>query len=241
MRRCLALALLLWFWASPAHAAYTCDVSASGNASAGDLTTATTSAFNSTGKDLIVFMIAIDSRTSVSEISPTITDNQGNTYTEVLTGTPSGFTKLRMFYTRPVTVSATHTVTYDNGRNNFPSVGALACSGSPDSPIDLFTSAAKDTGTTITSNVTPSNDNALIVTAIAQLSTGTMSISGAGFSTAVTVGFFSGRNYGIGFSYQIQTTAQAAGPTWTTPNNDTAMVIVSFKSSGAAVPCTGVP
>jgi hypothetical protein len=191
----------------------------------------TTPAFNSTGANCIAVWLAYGG-------SPTVTDNQGNTYTAATprTNTVAG----RWYYCLNATVGASHTVTIGGGSVVASCVvyalAGVATSGAYSSPggVDV----ASGTSAAFTVDFTPPENDCIVLQG-AGLTTAT--ISAVAGSNSWTVDQWTsgvgGTNYGSIVGYKIQTTATTvpANQTFATWTGAAAGVCVPaiFKSAPA--------
>lgn len=186
----------------------------------------TTGAIDTTGATLIVVGLAYDDSPSRVVI---LTDSKGNEWRHIRSVT-QGATRSALFYTIPKSVGSGHTFSNIN-TNNFSSIAVQAFSGEPDSiVVDQISSNNISSTTLAPGSITPTKDNALVVTHLAISGAGTpISIDGS-FTETDEIDFSSGNYYGGAMAYLIQTTATAANPTWTRTNsNPMASVMVSFS------------
>lgn len=194
-------------------------------------TTTTTDAIDTTGADFIVVAIGYDN----SQPKPTITDSKGNSWsarTAYLSG--GSVVNVCLFYCRPSSVGSGHTFTSTAAGGMYGPVAALAFSGSVASPYDQ----ESGTGNTATSiqpgSITPSEDNCLLITALAYESSDTTSID-SGFTISNQIDFSAGASYGLALAYLIQTSAAAANPTWSRSGaQKNAATMATFKAAAAA-------
>lgn len=161
----------------------------------------TTPAFNSTGANCIAVYLAYGG-------SPTVTDNQGNTYTAetVRTNTVSG----RWYYCLNATVNAGHTVTIGGGSTVSSCVvyalAGVATTAAYSSPGG--TDIASGTAASFGAAFTPPENNCIILMG-AGLTTATITgVTGAnGWTVDQWTSGVGGTNYGSLVGYKIQTTA----------------------------------
>lgn len=183
----------------------------------------TTPAFNSTGANCIAVWLAYGG-------SPTVTDNQGNTYTAATprTNTVAG----RWYYCLAATVGASHTVTIGGGSvvascvvYALAGVATTAAYSSPGG-VDV----ASGTSAAFTVDFTPPENDCIVLQG-AGLTTAT--ISAVAGSNSWTVDQWTsgvgGTNYGSIVGYKIQTTAT------TVPANQT-FATWTGAAAGVAVP-----
>ena len=191
----------------------------------------TTTAMSTIGANLIVIAIGWYSVTS-----PSISDNQGNTWTALTTSNIAGDVGCKLYYCVNPTTNASHTFTFS------PSAiygGLIVAAFSGVKTTSPFDQQAGNTGSGITGlapgSVTPTEDNELVIFAAAKggntstvnaTTDGTMIGNFAGV-TAVT--------YALGMGYEIQTTATARNPTLSgSVSSVMAARIATFKAEPAA-------
>lgn len=223
MSRIIALALLLFVLATPAHAAIAL-VASTNRCDAGDGTNATSTAVNTTTATLVVVLgVASSSGTMV------VSDNKTNTWSTLTPTEVGGGEMAQLFFMTAGTVGAGHTFTI-TASNGFSSVCVAAFSGTTGSSLlDLEAAGGTAFGTTVQpGSITPSANNYLHVTGVAFNVAGTMTISASHTIAAqVDVGAFT---RGGALAYDIQTTATARNPTWTNTNTSSmAAVAASLK------------
>lgn len=163
----------------------------------------------------------------------TVTDNKGN-------GSPTAMTKIanstatcRMFRWEAPIVGTDHQFTVA-GVITAPSFAVTAWSGAAASPFDQENTNGSGVPYT-TGSITPSEDNELLIAAIAweNGATDTASING-GFAISDQSPYVPGTSDGAAQANLIQTSAAAANPTWTLATSDTAArAIASFKAAAS--------
>jgi len=161
----------------------------------------TTPAFNSTGANCIAVWLAYGG-------SPTVTDNQGNTYTAETprTNTVAG----RWYYCLYATVGGSHTVTIGGGSTVSSCVvyalAGVATTAAYSSPGG--TDIASGTAASFGAAFTPPEDNCIVLMG-AGLTTPTITgVTGAnGWTIDQWTSGVGGTNYGSVVGYKIQTTA----------------------------------
>lgn len=199
----------------------------------GNVDSVTTTAMSTVGANLIVIAIGWYSVTS-----PSISDNQGNTWTALTTSNIASDVGCKLYYCVNPTTSASHTFTFGPSSIYGGLIVAAFSGVKTTSPFDQQNGA---TGTAITglatNSVTPSEDNELVIFAAAK---------GGNSSTvdATTVGSMIGNfggvtavTYALGMGYEIQTTATARNPTLSgSVSSVMAARIATFKAEPAASP-----
>jgi hypothetical protein len=195
----------------------------------------TSGTFNSTGADLIVVAVSYNN----TGAGLTLTDSASNTWTSIAIYTAAPYEELQAWYCHGPTTSASHTVSF-GGASSACSVNVSSWSGSAASSLDQHSGAA-GTGLTTQSagSITPTSDNALVLAfcTVADANTATTTTSGftpsGSDSTWQTAGV-SFQNNGISQDYQIQTTATAVNPSWSS-GAATAMTAMSTSFLTAGV------
>jgi hypothetical protein len=191
----------------------------------GSSTAITTNAIDTTGATLIVICAAANNPGGVG-----ITDSPGNSI-NFNGGTNTGTaTSMEIFWIVNPTTNASHTFTCSGF--SFPSLAVLAFSGSYGGAEKK--TGANGSGSSTPGSITPTSDNALLVTGVCDGSNVTGSISG-GFTISDQIGGSTGQR--VGAAYLIQTSAAAANPTWTISGANVSQ-LMSFllrpASSGSA-------
>lgn len=172
----------------------------------GDSSTCTTGSIDTTGANLIVVYVA--------GYEPgggiTLTDSKSNSWTALTKSDAAGGINGQLYYCYNGTVGSGHTFT---GTNSYPNLSVMAFSGAATSPYSAESGASGSAGTIQPGNITPAEDNMLLVCGCSQGSTITgMTIDG-GFTEASADA--AGSAFRVAGAYLIQTTAAAANPTWT--------------------------
>jgi hypothetical protein len=188
--------------------------------------------FNGTGADLLI-IIPVGAFVS-SNAAPT--DSSGNTWSfctsQGFGGTPPG---AQICFVHNPTVTSSMTVGLPTSANvAAPAFAYLAFSGSIASGSPLDVQAGNNSGATQPGSITPSQNNSLIISAIADQSTTTDSVND-GFTGLVQALFRGGTNYGGAAAYFIQATAAPIDPTWTSGAGLQSNVIVAFKPASGSV------
>jgi len=193
--------------------------------------TATTTAIDSTGADLLVIGITADNGAATIG---TPTDSKSNTWLACTDqSVSSSVAGLR--YAESPTVGSSHTASYTTV-NKFPAMALLAFSGAKASSALDQQNRNSGTGTNSRTpgSITPSEDNCLIVTVLNFEGT----IAGLSIDSGFTIvqsSDFLANGEGFAIAYKVQTTAAAVNPTWSwTTNRPSSAVIASFKSAAAA-------
>jgi hypothetical protein len=203
------------------------------SATTADNNTVTTAAIDSTGANLIVLVVS--GTTGVTDY--TVSDSKSNTYTALTryVGAPS--VDVRMHYVAAPTVGSGHTftVTKNSGGSMFPSVAVLAVSGAHATPHDQENgNNAASAAAVSTGNVTPSQDNELIVAGCSYTGPNPSTVTGG--SLVEDEDIVEGAGYGVTIAHEIQTTATTVSATFTVGGaRELAAAIETFKvAAGAA-------
>lgn len=165
---------------------------------------ATTIGIDTTAADLIVI-----SATADNTICPTPTDSQNNTWTQLTSTTyPGGsYACNRMWYKISPATNSSHTFTLSS-TGNAPRIQVMTFSGATGG-FDVENGNTFNGTSFVTGNVTPSQDNELVITSAGQGANGPGFASiNSGFTLLSTGGAY-------GMAYIIETTATAKNPTWT--------------------------
>jgi len=185
----------------------------------------TTAATSTTGATLLVLGVSLDTAGT-----PTISDNRGNTWTQ-LTSYTSAFARVRFYYAVNPTTSASHTVTVTATGAAVSAHLAAFSNVATSSPFDQQNGAnGTPVGTLQTGSITPAVDGTLLVTALAFNSAGSPISIDLSFTETGEIDFLGSNYYGSALAYLVQGSAAAINPTWTrTGSNDMAANIASFK------------
>lgn len=175
----------------------------------GSNTATTTDAIDTTGANLIVIGVGIDSGTIAAP-----TDNKGNTYTLFGTGTVvGGDNEVRLYYAFEPTVGTGHTFTQ---AGDYGVICVSAWAGAVSSPADQTAGSTQASGTTLAAgSVTPTENNEL---AIAMYLVGNSNSAHTIDDDFVISNAFNGTDgarYGGAMGYYIQGSAAALTPTLT--------------------------
>lgn len=168
----------------------------------------TATSIDTTGANLITAAVARDSASSGS-----VTDSKGNTYTA--RGESAYFApEIQIYDCLNPTVGSSHTFTFSVS-SSYSSIGAIAWSGAhASSSFDQENGGAGSGTSQASGNVTPSEDNELIFTALAASNVSTNTLSSP-FTVDQYIDYLSdGLNQGLGLGYEIQTTATTRSPSW---------------------------
>jgi hypothetical protein len=166
----------------------------------------TSDAIDTTGADLIVILVADYAGIAAT----TVTDSLSNgAPTQAAVEDAGGSDRIRILYWEaPANVGSGHTFSISAGSNSFGALAVRAYSGSL-SPTVLDQASQAEGGTPGT--LTPSVNNCLVISGCVHQQA---SVTVSGATEVVDLAIIGGVAFGIGVSEDIQTTATAANPTW---------------------------
>lgn len=199
-------------------------------AAGGTVSSATTSAINTTGATLIIAWLG---RFRTGDVpAPTFTDSAGNTWTAI-TDRQSTNSRGLFYYRLNPTTSASHTFTFSSASAVFfPSISVAAFAG----PI-VF---GVEVGATTTSSasgqpgaIVPTSNGALLVAGETFSAVGTQAASG--YTVSAQQNFNGSSTLGSAIAYLIQTTAASVNPTWSGSTCDRAMGHAVFYDNTSLV------
>jgi hypothetical protein len=203
---------------------------ADAEAASGDDSTASTTGIDTTGANLIIVAVADAPPGS----TPTVQDSKSNSWTPLNEYADIGNTqRVIFFYAYNPTVGSGHTFTANGANPSYPGIGVQAWSGAASSPFDQQNGNTAPDLTISTNNVTPTQDNELIVTSNGVGGGAGLSSIDNGFTETadITEG---AHNIGFKMAYKTQTTAAAVNPTWTAVDGCCqAANIATFKSANS--------
>lgn len=188
--------------------------------------TITTGAINTTGANLIIIF--------TESIGGALSDSKSNTWSNPVNVVISGVT-LGCYYCLTPTVGSGHTFTCSG---SFPAIAVAAWSGAAAaSVLDQTNSDNSATpGTTKQpGSVTPTQDNELLMYAVAQQITTTVSVNiGAMLDQAALIG---GQAFSLADAYQIQTTATTRNPqfSWSGAQTTSAAIMTFKAAAGGSI------
>jgi hypothetical protein len=184
----------------------------------------TTAGVDTTGADFIVLSVGWNGTGT-----PTVSDSKSNTWNALTAHVNSANETNQLYWSRPTSVGASHTFTVSLAG---ASIEMLAFSGSATSPFDVQTGATSTTRPLSTGNITPTQDNELIVTSETYAGNfGNPVTVSSGYSTPIQVDFVGSTHEGSSIAYKIQTTATTTDATWDTQfDTNLAVSIASFKA-----------
>jgi hypothetical protein len=142
----------------------------------------------------------------------TFADSKGNTWTGLTdVGLSATTPATQIWWSKPSSVGAGHTVTGSSSGGGYPAVFFAAFSGANASPYDKQSSAAGGSP----GSLTPAVADSLLVAALSSDGAGSYAI-GSGFTIAQQIPNVGSVNLGGGLAYLIQAGGPSAvGPTWT--------------------------
>ncbi len=164
----------------------------------------------------------------------TVSDSKSNTWTALTTREVGSAAVVRLYYCVSPNVGAAHTFTI-SGTSIFPEIAARAFSGvNVGSAFGAESAGGGGDGLTTLQpgSLTPSEDNALVVTGVASYNESPASINGGYTAAIVPKG---GNCLAGGLAYLIQTSAGATNPTWTLTGSGNATATAAwFKAAAVA-------
>jgi hypothetical protein len=197
------------------------------------------SAIDTSGADLLVFVLADYRAVAVG----TVSDSKSNTWTQALTYNDGSASRVTLYYSRPTTVGSGHIFSYTTSPTlSYPSICIAAFSGSVASPLDQSAGNTTAGATSLApGSVTPTETNELIVAALSW---------GDAINTVAMTGYtVYQQNYdtlvgslGSGLGWKVQTSISAENPTWTWGSSAHASAgIATFKAAGGGGGGSTVP
>ncbi len=189
----------------------------------GTINGVTTSSINTSGATLIIVLTSSYAVASADAVS----DSEMNMWT-ALTPTSTGTSsKATLWYCVNPATSTMHTFT-DTLTGGFPAILVQAFNNG--SVFDQEAAGSSSSGTTSQpGSITPSENNAVVVTGIGLEDTIGIAID-SGYTISATATGSAGNSFAGSLAYKIQTTATATNPTWSWTNNQPkSNVAASFK------------
>lgn len=222
LRMTIAVWLIL---VTVAHAQIAVVSSTSAGANNGATSTVTTSGINTTSANFVVVALSWYGSTA-----PTLSDSQTLSWTHLTKASYSVTRNARISYATVTSSNASHTFTAGQA-GSYPSIAVYALSG-----VDTASAADQlsnnNGGAAITSiqpgSITPSVDGCFVITGISGI-TSDPTVSSPFDTNLVKVNYVASQHLMLGVSYEIQTSATARNPTWTTASDSLAATIASFK------------
>ncbi len=199
-----------------------------------DDSNSTTGNVNALGTNLIVAAVA--SYNAVT--APVPTDNQGGNTYHALTVQEVSIPRIQLFWCVPANVSSTMEW-YANASGSFPGIYVAYYSGAHSSPYNSESGTSRVGTIQQPGSLTPPEDNCLLVTAAAvYVASGALMTVDSSFNrTDADVN--DGHHFTAAMADQIQTTATARNPQWTTDGSEVASAVAMavFKAaSGVIIP-----
>lgn len=172
----------------------------------------TSSPLNTVGADTIFCSVGHAAGSTL-----TISDSNTNSWTLVDTADDGSGHLCDLFLATNAVVSSAHTFTVLDTTGNVGVAIAAFSGGDPTSPTDQFAhSAANFTSNLSVGPITPSQNDDVLIVAVANVGGGgIVSAISDGFTLAASVAE-SSTNFGAALAYLVQTTAASSGPTVTT-------------------------
>ena len=171
----------------------------------------TTSGIDTTGADFIVLNVVYDSAGAV----PTVSDSKSNTWTGLTVSPTGSAARLKMFYTTPSSVGASHTFT---ANGNFSTMEVASFSGLLQSGVfdkEIVNSTASAVNTFRAGNISADSLYSLIISAFGFNAIGTPTSINSGFIFLNEQNFGAGNNYGSALAYKVVNSTAVYNPTWT--------------------------
>lgn len=202
----------------------------SNTAAGGTSTTVTTAAIDTTGADLLV--VAVSEYFGATGAS--LSDSKSNTWTQLTAYVTADYLRIRLYYCQAPTVGTGHTFTY-SGTDVYCAVAVSAFTGSAATPADQQNGAGVTSATQVQpGSITPSENNCLVVSALAYDLTETVTVT-EGMTITDQIQRVASEHFALGLAYKIQTTAAAINPTWSWTTAERAVATVaSFKAAAAS-------
>lgn len=209
--------------------AYVADVEAGGTGTPNGVTTG---AINTTGANFCAQFLADYTPGSGEAFS----DNKGNSYS-ALAASENTNVRAQFAYAENATTGTSHTFSV-SGTGIYPTLGAIACSGVKTSGSFDQQNGAVTGGASTTiqpGSVTPTENNELVLTGVCFGQAASVTVN-LGFTEIADIAFSSGNYFQMGLAYEIQTTATARNPTWTSGTSEEgAARIATFKAQPTAM------
>jgi len=190
-------------------------IASTSKASTGSGNAVTTDPIDTTGATLITVTV-----THLLGGLGALTDNVSNSYGAVVLSTDQPNEAIEWYVKESPTTNAGHTFTIGAAANSYQTIFVHAWSGSAASALDQTNEAVNGSNATSIQpgSVTPTEDNELVMTAVAwSNSSGGASVSDS-FATPLAIDTAT-TNIPGAVSYKIQTSAVAVNPTWSWPNS----------------------
>jgi hypothetical protein len=203
----------------------------------------TTAGINTTGADLIVVSVVVDTNGTGSTTAnpPSITDSKSNGWTQITAqAAGSGTSATYLFFSHNPMVGSGHTFTATTATVPAGTITVQAWSGSVVGMVTDQNSAANTGGATSLQpgSITPSQNNSLVVASFGGLDMDagdTQSIDG-GFALSDQNTFVGGNHYAGAMAYLVQGSAAAINPTWSWTNTSSAAALITDFVPGGGGP-----
>lgn len=186
-------------------------------AQSGAPTTVSTPSLAFDGRGCNVILVGVASGVDATQ---TLIDTNSNTYTLIGIYNHVGVQSIKFYACFNPIVSINMMFTYTTTASTFPSIAVIGLTGLLNITVDQTSSNSGGTFTNpqALNSITPSQDNEIWISLAQDIS----GVTGTGISISVgtiaySAGTISAQCYGIGFAYQVQTSASAVAPTWTFP------------------------
>lgn len=206
-----------------------------GASAATPTSTVTSTAASFVGADFIACAIGDE----VAETATPFSDSGGNTWTLAGTATTGEFSRLRVLYTRPTSVSGSHTFTAtpSGGTANYVGFVCQGFSGSRASPLDRVSTGVSGTavaGLNAGSVVTTTTGDLSLVALANEQNTLNNIVTMTGYT--VYQRLFSQSAYGVALGWTVVSTASTGTADWRWDNTaSSAAIAPTFFNAGAVV------
>jgi hypothetical protein len=203
----------------------------------------TTAGIDTTGADLIVVSVVVDTNAAgtTGANPPTITDSKSNGWTQITAQADgSGNSSATyLFFSHNPTVGSGHTFTCTTATVPAGTITVQAWSGSAVGTVTDQNNAANTAATTSLQpgSITPSQNNSLVVASFGGLNdAGDTQSIGSGFALSDQNTFVGRDHYAGAMAYLVQGSAAAINPTWSWANPSWAAAIIADFVPGAGSP-----
>ena len=192
--------------------------------------TAETPDIDTRGANLLVVAVA-----NLEDIDVLVSDSLGNTWVRLDQFQTTSC--VRLYYCLHPLVGANHAFLVEPDGTldpSYPSIYVAAFSGAGGYEQD--TGAEESNATSVAPDLTPHENNELVITAMAAEGTGAPYTVDSGFTLTDTHIFVGSQSFGGGLAYKIQTAAAFVEPTWTQANSTSIVAaIASFTAARGTV------
>jgi hypothetical protein len=200
----------------------------------------TTAGINTTGADLIVVSVVVDTNgAGIAGNRPTITDSNSNGWTQIKAQADgSGVSATYLFFSHNPTVGSGHTFTSTTATVPAGTITVQAWSGSVVGTVTDHNNAGNTGAATSLQpgSITLSQNNSLVVASFGGLDgdAGDTQSIGSGFALSDQNTFVGGNHYAGAMAYLVQGSAAAINPTWSWTNSSaSAALIADFVPGGS--------